>query len=347
MLIKLKKYSLAIFGLILLIGAVKLFSFSGYQESDDDAYLKYFHQNYKIFSLNIPENLNFSNEKVPIHDFDVRERLDRELLINTYWQSQTLLLHKRANRWFPMIEPILKRNGIPDDFKYLALIESGLTNVVSPAGATGFWQILEPTAKSYGLEVSEEVDERYNVEKSTEAACKYLKEAYKEFGNWTLAAASYNMGISGITRQIARQKVKNYYDLLLNEETARYLFRILSIKEIITNPKNYGFHIRKKDLYPPIPVTYVSIDSSISDLADFALEQNVNYKLLKLLNPWLRQSNLSNKEKKKYRIAFPRASNQNIYEKLLIDSESSEDITVSSDSLTRIDSLNTNALKNQ
>ncbi len=347
MIIKLKKYAFAIIGLIVLIGVVKLFSFSGYQESDDDAYLKYFHQNYKIFSLNIPENLNFSNEKVPIHDFDVRERLDRELLINTYWQSQTLLLHKRANRWFPVIEPILKRNGIPDDFKYLALIESGLTNVISPAGATGFWQILETTATNYGLEVSEEVDERYNVEKSTEAACKYLKEAYKEFGNWTLAAASYNMGINGITRQIARQKVKNYYDLLLNEETARYVFRILSIKEIITNPKNYGFHIRKKDLYPPIPVIYVSVDSTINDLADFALEQKVNYKLLKLLNPWLRQANLTNKEKKKYRIAFPKSTNQNIYEKLLIDSETIQNQELAIDSLPGADTLISNTLKNQ
>lgn len=345
MLAKLKKYSFAVLGLLLLIGVIKLFSFSGYQESDDEAYLKYFHQNYKIFSLNIPENLNFASEKVPIHDFDVRERLDRELLINTYWQSQTLLLHKRANRWFPVIEPILKRNGIPDDFKYLALIESGLTNVISPAGATGFWQLIESTAKNYGLEVSEEVDERYSVEKSTEAACKYLKEAYKEYGNWTLAAASYNMGIGGINKQINRQKVKNYYDLLLNEETARYVFRILAIKEIITNPKNYGFHIRKKDLYPPIPVNYITVDSTINDLADYALEQKVNYKLLKLLNPWLRQASLSNKEKKKYRIAFPRSTNQNIYDNLILDAESASN-ELATDSLAKPDTLHVNAVKN-
>lgn len=338
--IKLKKYLFAISAIVILIGAIKLFSFSSYEESDDEAYLKYFHQNYKIFSLNIPENLNFANEKVPIQDFDVRERLDRELLVNTYWQSQTLLLHKRASRWFPIIEPILKKNNIPDDFKYLAVIESGLINVVSPAGATGFWQLIEPTALDYGLEVSNEVDERYNVEKSTEAACKYLLEAYKQFGTWTLAAASYNMGMNGISKQISKQHVSNYYDLLLNEETSRYLFRILAIKEIISSPKKYGFHIREKDLYPAIPSYIISVDTTITDLADFAIANKSNYKLLKILNPWLRQPYLKNDNRKAYKIAFPKENFEHVYSRLMNEYDTQESLkSLNSDSLHKSDSL--------
>ena len=307
----------AVSGFIILIVLFKLFTFSAYEASDDSIYQESFYKNYKIFSLNIPKQLNFAGEKVPIEDFDVRERLDKELLVNTYWQSQTLLFQKRANRWFPVIEPILKKNGVPEDFKYLALIESGFTNVVSSAGATGFWQLMEATATSYGLEVNKEVDERYNVEKSTEVACQYLKEAYKKFNSWTLAAASYNVGMGGVSRQIEKQKVNDYYDLLLNEETSRYLFRILAIKEIISNPKAYGFHIRKKDLYPPIPSYIVTVDSSITDFADFAIRNKVNYKLVKLLNPWIRQGFLTNKDKKKYEIKLPHENYKNIYEGLI------------------------------
>ncbi len=233
---------------------------------------------------------------------DVKERFDRELLVNTYWQSQTLLLLKRKERWFPLIEPILKSNGIPDDFKYLALAESGLTNVVSPSGAAGYWQFLEATGTRYGLEINSEVDERYHVEKATIAACSYFKEAYGVFKNWSLVAASYNMGIDGITKQLDRQHVTNYYDLLLVEETSRYLLRIVALKEICKNPLLYGFHLRKRDFYEPYKYRTVVVDTGVTDLALFAVSLGTTYKELKILNPWLRTSTLSNKMQKKYSI---------------------------------------------
>jgi membrane-bound lytic murein transglycosylase D len=223
------------------------------------------------------------------------------------------LLHKRANRWFPLIEPILKENGIPEDFKYIALIESQLTNVVSPQGATGFWQIVEPTGKQYGLEITEEVDERYDVVKSTRAACKYFKEAYKIFNNWTLVAASYNRGMGGVEAAMNKQKVDNYYDLLLTEETARYVYRLLAIKEIISRPKVYGYILRKKDLYPAIPTKKIQIDSSIGDLAAFAISQKINYKILKTFNPWLKTNTLTNPGNKKYTFEIPK-NNTEIYD---------------------------------
>jgi hypothetical protein len=268
-------------------------------------YQKYFNDHYKIFTLNLPTDLNFGGEPVPLEKVDVRERFDRELLVNTYWQSQSLLFHKRANRWFPIIEPILAENGVPDDFKYLALIESGLTNVVSPAGATGFWQILKDTGRELGLEINNEVDERYHVEKSTEAACKYLKSAYHKYGSWTMAAASYNMGVSGLQKQLGRQNASNYYDLLLNEETSRYVFRILAAKEIISKPAQYGFHFRPTDLYQPYQTETISLDGAVEDFSAYAFEQGVNYKILKILNPWLRDAYLTNPDKKAYEIKIP------------------------------------------
>lgn len=304
-LFKVRKHFYAFATFFFLLAVFKLFSFSINESKEDGEYQDYFNSSYKIFGLNIPKNLNFSSEKVPINDFNVRENFDRELLINTYWQSQTLLIHKRSNRWFPVIEPILKRHGIPDDFKYLAVVESGLTNIVSPAKATGYWQILESTAKFYGLEISDEIDERYNIEKSTEAACKYFKESYQKFHNWTLVAASYNMGMGGIESQLMKQKVNNFYDLLLNEETSRYIFRILAVKEIISKPKVYGYLLRKKDLYPAFSTKKLIVDSSINNLADFAIQQGINYKILKILNPWLRKNQLNNKSKKNYFIQIP------------------------------------------
>lgn len=271
----------------------------------DTSYQRYFNENYKIFSLTIPENLDFAGEKLPLEIDDVKERLDRELLVNTYWQSQTLLFFKRSNRWFPVIEPILEKEGVPNDFKYLAVIESGLDNVVSPAGATGYWQIMRETGREFGLEINNEVDERYHVEKSTVAACKYLKQAYKKYGSWTLAAASYNMGMRGLERQMERQKVDDYYDLLLNTETGRYVFRILAIKEILSKPAQYGFHFRPKDLYAPYETYDVVIHTAIHDFAEFAFENHINYKTLKLHNPWLRDSFLTNPRNKEYTLKLP------------------------------------------
>lgn len=285
----------------------QLFIFSSDDiNSEDKTFQEKFNEDYRVYSLNIPEGLAFCSEKVPVYDQDVHERLDRELLVNTYWQSNSMLYHKRASKWFPVIEPILKENGVPEDFKYLALVESGLTNVVSPAGAAGYWQLLKTTGKEYGLEVNEEVDERYDVRKSTVAACKYLKEAYDKYESWTLAAASYNMGMNGVEKQLKRQNVKSYYDLLLNDETSRYVFRILAAKEIIEHPTKYGFHYRLKDLYLPQETYTVQLDTAVKDFTEFAADHKVNYKILKIFNPWLRQSYLTNKSRKKYDILLPK-----------------------------------------
>lgn len=252
-----------------------------------------------------PENVDFAGEKAPLNVSDVKERFERELLVNANLDATTLLIIKRANRVFPVIEPILKQYNVPDDFKYLAVIESGLVNAVSPAGARGVWQFMPQTAKEYSMEVNDIVDERYHLEKSTEAACKYLVNAKNKFGSWTLAAASYNGGVNGVNKQIEMQKVKNYYDLLLNDETSRYVFRILALKEIMKNPQLYGFNISEQDLYANIPTRKIEVDSTINDLASFALEQGINYKILKIHNPWLRDKKLLNTTKKKYIIEIP------------------------------------------
>ncbi|WP_445457585.1 lytic transglycosylase domain-containing protein [Flavobacterium sp. HNIBRBA15423] len=261
----------------------------------------------QIAHVDYPTQMNFAQEEVPTFMADVEERLDREMVTNINYHTNTTLVIKRANKVFPIIEPILAKNGIPDDFKYLAVIESSLVNAVSPAGARGVWQFMPTTAKEKGMEVNDFVDERYDLEKSTEAACSYLKEAYLKFGNWTLAAASYNGGMAGVQRQLESQKVNSYYDVLLTEETARYVYRILALKEIMKNPQKYGFEIPAHALYSEIPVKKIEVDSTVTDLADFALSQGINYKILKIHNPWLRDKSLPNKSKKKYEIAIPTA----------------------------------------
>lgn len=270
-----------------------------------DEYSREFKDNYKIYSIPLPEKISFANEPVPLYITDVKERLERELMMNVYYQSQTILYFKRANRYFPLVEEVLKRNGIPDDFKYIALVESGFQNVVSSSAAVGFWQFIEPTAKQYGLEVNEEVDERYNVIKSTEAICKYFKRANSVFNNWTLVAGSFNMGIVGILNQVRLQKVNSFYDLYLNNETSRYVFRILAFKEMFENPEKYGYYILKDQLYPPIKTYSIKVDTSIKDLVKFAFSNKASYKDLKTFNVWLRKSYLSNKLRKTYIIEFP------------------------------------------
>jgi hypothetical protein len=252
----------------------------------------------------LPDSAVFAGELVPMHIFYVREQLDRELTVNTYWHSSTLLSLKRAARWFPVIEPILKKNNIPDDFKYLALIESGLLNVVSPAGATGFWQFLEKTGKEYGLEINKEVDERYHVAKATDAACAYLNKAYGKFRNWTLVAASYNAGQGRIDDTMEKQLSGNYYELMLPEETNRYIFRILALKFIYDNPVRYGFKLETGDLYDPIQFKTIKITSTIPNLAAFAREQKTSYRMLKELNPWLRSDKLTVRGGEEYEIAL-------------------------------------------
>jgi membrane-bound lytic murein transglycosylase D len=257
-------------------------------------------------SPQIPDSLTFCGEHVPTQYFDVAESLERELLVNTFWHSQTILLIKKANRFFPVIEPILKEHGVPDDFKYLAVAESGFANVVSPSGAVGFWQLLEGTAKDYGLEVSEEVDERYHLAKATEVACRYLNESYERYNNWTLCAASYNAGRKGVDRQVSSQKESNYYNLLFSEETARYVYRIIALKLVIEHPSTYNFSINKDELYQPISYKEVTVDSAVPSWADFAHEHHTNYKILKTLNPWLRDQKLINKSGKEYSIYLPK-----------------------------------------
>lgn len=293
---------------LLLLGGslgLHLLTYSTFVANNDLDHQRVFNEGYKVFSLTLPNELAFCDEKVPLERLDVRERLDRELLVNTYWQSSTLLAHKRAARWFPLIESTMKREGVPDDLKYIAVIESGLTNVVSPAGATGYWQFMKETGSQFGLEVNSEVDERYHVEKSTVAACKYLKSAYAHYGKWSLAAASYNLGQGGVDKQLGRQKQDNYFDLLLNDETARYVYRILAMKEILRDPERYGFHLRKKDLYAPYLTRTAEINGPVADLADYAASQGTDYKTLKLLNPWLRDNSLANKSGKTYTVLLP------------------------------------------
>lgn len=260
----------------------------------------------------IPNEVYLFGEKVPLENFEVYERLDRELVVNTYWHSSTILALKRAARWFPVIEPILKKNDVPVDFKYLAVAESNLENVVSPAGATGFWQFIKSAAMEYGLEVNEEVDERYHVEKSTEAACKFLRDAYSKFGSWTMAAAAYNAGMNGISKWSTIQKTNNYYNLTLGIETSRYIARVAAIKIIMENPQKYGYYLNEKDLYKPLKFTEVILDSSVTDFADFAASLGINYKTLKFYNPWLRDNKLKVKNGVKYKIKVPEQGSINL-----------------------------------
>ena len=260
---------------------------------------------YEIKALKTPSYLDFAGERVPLEITDVKERVDRELLVNTYWQSNGLLLFKRANKYFPVIEPILKEHGIPNDFKYLAVIESGLQNVTSPAGAKGIWQIMKETARENGLEVNDNVDERYHLEKATVVACDYLNKAKERFGTWTLAAAAYNAGNAGIADKLETQMVTDYYDLLVGDETSRYVPRIVAVKEILTHPRKYGFLFEQDDLYNHEPANLIEVDTAITNIALFAKRFNLNYKELKRHNPWLRENNLNNKSRKQYYIKIP------------------------------------------
>ena len=257
----------------------------------------------RLFDL--PKELTFAGEKVPLEIEDVKERLEREIYVNAYWQSNMILLMKRSSKFLPEIEQMLKENGVPDDFKYLAMAESALMNVASPAGAKGFWQILESTGKEYGLEISKDVDERYNLEKATIAASKYLNKAHNRFGDWTAVAASYNMGQAGFSRRQEDQLAKNYYDLYLNDETSRYLFRILAFKVIFENPGSFGFYLRESDYYQNPSLKSVKVSSDIKNLANWAKQQGSSYKELKLYNPWLRDKDLNVKRGKTYEILLP------------------------------------------
>ena len=257
-------------------------------------------------AVTIPEKADLAGEELPLNRFDVKEALDRELLSNAYFHSQTIRYIKMAPRYFQIIEPILKEKGVPDDFKYLAVAESGLDpRATSPAGAVGFWQFLSGTAKDFGLEINGEVDERYHVEKSTYAFCDYVLQSYEKFGNWTLVAASYNGGMARVEKQMDRQKMDDYYDLLFVSETQRYVFRIVALKIILENPEEYNFVIDEKEKYPVIETRNVEINGPVTNFGDFATENGISYKMLKDFNPWLRDTKLTNSKGKTYIVKIP------------------------------------------
>ena len=263
-------------------------------------------QNYQVKYPEIPQEVFFCGERVPINQFDILERFEKEMIVNTYWHSKTLLTYKRSKKYFSAIEQILRQNNMPDDLKYLVVAESGLENLTSPAGAKGFWQFMEKTAQQYNLEISKEIDERYNLEKSSQAACEYLQKLYNMFNNWTLAAAAYNMGENALKRNIKKQKVNNYYDLKLNNETSRYIFRIVSYKTIYENPENYGFKIKEHDFPKNIETYNITVKESIENLAEYALDLGVNYKIIKNFNPWILKNNLIINPGQSYNLTIPK-----------------------------------------
>jgi membrane-bound lytic murein transglycosylase D len=296
-----------VFGLGLICLAISVFVVNQSFKSLANTYEAGSSENSVMFykSFKLPEDVSFAGEKMPLNNFDTRESLDREILISAYRHSSTIMIIKRANRYLPIIEKILKENNIPDDFKYLVAAESEYSNMVSPAGATGFWQIMAETGKEDGMEINNVVDERYNIERSTEFACRYFLKSYEKYGNWTLTAASYNGGRSALDEQISIQKENNYYDLLLTEETARFVFRAVAYKLVISDPQKYGFDIDSSELYPVLDYHEVKVDTAIIDLSAFAKSFGTNYKILKLLNPWLRKPYFTPKPNKEYYIKIP------------------------------------------
>lgn len=300
----LKNLTIGLGGSALLLSILLLLSSSADSPAKNDNQSTQNSQ-YSIESSNMPQDLNFAGEPVPIGVKDIYERVDREFLVNTYWHSNTLLNLKRSGKYLPLISKILKEEGIPDDFKYMAIVESGLSNVTSPAGASGYWQFIESTAEKYGLEVNNDVDERRDLEKSTRAACAFIKEAKERTGSWTLAAASFNRGTAGILRALEHQEVKSYYDLLLNPETSRYVPRLIATKYIYSSPQKYGFEFDASDAYQQIQSRDTLVNKTISDLVKFAKDAGTNYKTLKILNPWLLDDHLPDASGKKYVIKLP------------------------------------------
>ena len=290
---------------LLLIGVTTTCSFAQHDEVNAEV-LSFDHMTQYVHDIELPETMEFCGEQVPLDRFYVREALEREILVNTYRHATNILLLKRTTRWFPVIEPILRKNNLPEDFKYLAMIESDLTNAVSPSKAVGFWQFLEGTGKQYKLEIYKEVDMRYHQEKETQAACDFLNDLYKRFGSWTLAAAAYNCGGGKVSRTIEEQHVTSYYDMLLPAETERYIYRILALKLITQNPEKYGFHISDEGWYQPLQYKTVTVTQTIDDLAQWAVNQGTNLKMLKYYNPWLRSNTLTISPGNSYVIKLPK-----------------------------------------
>jgi len=300
-----KKLSIAaiVLSVLAIVGEILICASS--REDSEEVLQRAISNNYRIYSPILPDTMSFAGEKVPLSTYYVHEGLDLEVITNMYRHSSTMLYFKRANRYFPIIEPILKKNGIPSDFKYLCVIESGLTNATSPAKAQGFWQFIPSTGVNYGLTVNDEIDMRNNLTASTEAACKYIRSLYNKFHSWTAAAAAYNCGENGLARRISKQSTDNYYDLWLNSETSRYVYRILAMKLIMQNPQKYGFHLRQCDLYPPIPTRAATLSGQNVDLYEFASSNGTSYKMLRMLNPWIQTDVLKNKSNQKYMVQLP------------------------------------------
>ncbi|MBP6755901.1 MAG: lytic transglycosylase domain-containing protein [Bacteroidia bacterium] len=325
---------------IIFFGKVTLFKM-------DEFPLDYANTNFRVLGLNFPKKLSFAGEKVPLNDFEIKESLEKEFFENKSWKKSSLNLFIKAKKWFPLIEDILKKEGVPDDFKYVAIIESHLSNVISPMGAAGFWQLMPNTAQGYGLIINDDVDERYDVEKATYAACKHFKDAYSYFKNWTLSAAAYNVGIGGIQKALKKQNTTSYYDLLLNRETGSFIYRILAFKTLLSNPKHFGVEHRLK-ITSNFPVfKIVKVDSTITNLSAFANHLEIKLTTLKACNPWLIGDKLTNEEKHLYKIKIPKNKNNDMssYEadlfpkKIILDTLnkiiSSDSVKVTVDSLNR------------
>jgi hypothetical protein len=300
-----KKLSIVAIILASLAIVGEIFIYASPKEDSDEVQTRAIMHDYRVYAPVIPDTMTFCGERVPLETYYVRESLDNELIVNMYRQSSTVLYFKRATRYFPTIESILKKNNIPEDMKYLCVIESGLTNATSPANAQGFWQFISSSGKTYGLAIDDDVDMRNDLEASTEAACKYLRSLYNRFHSWTAAAAAYNCGENGLARRMASQNTNNYYDLRLNTETGRYVYRILAIKQIMQHPQQYGYFIRHCDTYPIIPTRTVTLSGQNVDLYQFAQKNNTSYKMLRTLNPWLQTDKLKNKANKSYQVKLP------------------------------------------
>lgn len=268
--------------------------------------ISYINNNFNVFGLSIPSDLTFCGEKIPADNYEIRKNLEKEFFTNVYWKNNSVILFNKIAKWFPYIEPILKQEGVPDDIKYIAVIESHLSNSSSSAGAAGFWQLVPNTARSYGLIVNEEVDERLDVERSTYAACKLFKEAHERFNNWTLSAAAYNLGIGGIERALKKQKTDNYYDLLLNKETGEFIYRVLAYKTLLSSPHHFGIKKSKIKYLSRIPVKTFTVDSSITNLSYLAKKLNCSKAQLKLLNPWLIGETITNPQNHSFKFKIPK-----------------------------------------
>jgi hypothetical protein len=290
---------------LLLIGGAGLHSLIGGNSPTVDT-MQTMETPYSVTPPAIPDQLVFDNETIDLKRYDRHERIDRELMSYMYMHATTTLIIKRANRIYPIVEPMLKKNGIPDDFKYMMTIESSLNiTAKSPVGAAGLWQLMPQTAKQLGLEVNDDVDERYDIEKSTRAACKYIRQAYAKYGNWMLVSASYNAGQARITSLLEKQQVKHAMDLWLVDETSRYMFRMLAIKELMKSPRRYGFLLKSEQLYPQLQYNVVKVDTTITSLSDYAARMGITYAQLREANPWLRSYSLPNKSRKVYEIKIP------------------------------------------